>query len=98
MTFKWVLVLLMRFALPGWDEQSPEDFEDFLADLDGSMITDQFGRGSSVNDVVGQSPGKLSRGLHSVTIQKGGAGANQNIGVEVMVTHGDEMIHGKVMK
>ena len=77
-SFRRILLLLVRFALPCAYEERAQDMFDFLTNQTRSSITDEFRWSSPVLDVILQRVDKLSLGFDTVYICDFGLGARKD--------------------
>jgi len=64
-----ILVLFVGFTLPRSNEECTQDFLDMFANLDLSLITDELGGCPSLDDVIHEGAGEVSRSLHPISVQ-----------------------------
>ena len=68
-SFRRVLVLMVWFGLPIFNEQAPENVTNLVTDFNLGRITDQFGRGTSETDDILKGIDKLFFSLHATNIR-----------------------------
>ena len=69
----------MGFTLPARDTKGTEDINNTLADFHLGTVTDKFGHGATVSDMILEGVDKLAIRFHAIHISEHGAGANKEL-------------------
>ena len=84
----WILMLVVGFTLPGGDDRTPKNVEDFVADLNLSAVTDEFCGSTMVVDDVLQCVHELLLHFHAKNIGHKGCFTNKELGHFVAAING----------